>query len=142
MFTRHFTTPANAYFSKFVNTALFDFSVFKSSTKTYKMSEEMCSVARLLNLCDCKSGKRRVLKCFTKTKDISELSEFERDLLLLRSGLNSESVSTVCPYHQNFFLINNASYFYGVKKDICYNPFDLPEKNRKGIYEIFRNSFG
>ncbi len=73
---------------------LFQFRFQKSSTKTYKMSEEMCSVARLLNLSDCKSKKRRVLRCFTKTKDISELSEFERDLLLLRSGLNSESVST------------------------------------------------
>ena len=58
----------------------------------------------------------------------------EQELLLLRSGLKVESVSNICPYHQHYYQINNASYFYGVVKNICCNPFYLHEKNRKGIF--------
>ena len=57
----------------------FAFSVFKSSTKTYKMSEEMCSVARLLNLSDCKSKKGECwsvlprLKTFQNCRSLNEI---------------------------------------------------------------------
>ncbi|KAK4024075.1 hypothetical protein OUZ56_009465 [Daphnia magna] len=105
------------------------------------MSDEMCSVARLLNLKDCNSVKMRVLKCFTKTENIVEFSYLERDLLLFRSGLKLESASTICPYHQNYFLISNTSYFSAIKTSICYNPFELHENNRKGFLQILRPSF-
>ena len=95
------------------------------------MSEVICSVARLLNKSDCNSGKGKVKKCFTVTKDITELSEFQKDLLLFRSGLPIDCVSDVCAFHQHFFAIDNEEYFYGVKKETC-NPFRLHETVRKG----------
>ena len=94
-----------------------------------KNMRPICSIAKLLLLQNC----NKIMKKSKKNKyieNVDELTQDQRDLLLYWTDLKREDVTSVCSYHQNYFGINNANFFYGRKKQCC-NPFMLHGPNRK-----------
>ena len=71
-----------------------------------------CSIGEILGSQNCykviKSARNK-----TTIQDIKILSKDQQDLLLFRTGLPRENITSVCPYHQFYYNVNNLNYFHG-----------------------------
>ena len=92
----------------------------------------LCSVAKIRNNSDCDA---KWLSRETGRIPVRELTEDQREILMLQTGITSE-LDDICRHHL-YFYIESDKYFAGRAGGICCNPFSTHSTNVKGIYSFF-----
>ena len=96
------------------------------------VEENSCSVALKLNLSNC-SVK-------SKGKQVSLLTEEEKELFQLRTSLAVADVTDICCNHMKHFSLHDPALFAGHSykwKHFCYDPFSLhSNKRHKGNIKL------